>query len=224
MYVSPIANDILAGHLLNYGAVSFMTETPMRLKSGLVTPIYVDNRSLTGHPDAWRDIIETTCSRIAQLGLKFDIIAGVEGAGVSHAAALAYRLGKPSIFVRQRAKTYGDHSRVEGTSVKGKRVLIIEDHISTGLSLLSAVEGLKAEGAIVEDCLAITSFGIDETTKLFQKESVKCHELLDFTLVLDKALDEGIIDAPKKVLLLDWLANPWTWAARNGLTPTGNEN
>ena len=104
MYVSPIANDILAGHLINYGAVSFMTDAPMRLKSGLVTPIYVDNRSLTGHPDAWRDIIETTCSRIAQLGLKFDIIAGVEGAGVSHAAALAYRLGKPSIFVRQRAK------------------------------------------------------------------------------------------------------------------------
>ena len=54
MYVSPIANDILAGHLINYGAVSFMTDAPMRLKSGLVTPIYVDNRSLTGHPDAWR--------------------------------------------------------------------------------------------------------------------------------------------------------------------------
>ena len=52
MYVSPIANDILAGHLINYGAVSFMTDAPMRLKSGLVTPIYVDNRSLTGHPDA----------------------------------------------------------------------------------------------------------------------------------------------------------------------------
>ena len=84
MYVSPIANDILAGHLINYGAVSFMTDSPMRLKSGLVTPIYVDNRSLTAHPDAWRDIIETMCSRIAQLGLKFDIIAGVEGAGVSH--------------------------------------------------------------------------------------------------------------------------------------------
>ena len=224
MYVSPIANDILAGHLINYGAVSFMTDAPMRLKSGLVTPIYVDNRSLTGHPDAWRDIIETTCSRIAQLGLKFDIIAGVEGAGVSHAAALAYRLGKPSIFVRQRAKTYGDHSRVEGPSVKGKRVLIIEDHISTGLSLLSAVEGLKAEGAIVEDCLAITSFGIDETTKLFEKENVTCHELLDFTLVLEKAVEMGKIDEEKKLLLIDGLANPWTWAARNGLTPTGNEN
>ena len=126
--------------------------------------------------------------------------------------------------MRQCAKTYGDHSRVEGTSVKGKRVLIIEDHISTGLSLLSAVEGLKAEGAIVEDCLAITSFGIDETTKLFEKENVTCHELLDFTLVLEKAVEMGKIDEEKKLLLIDWLANPWTWAARNGLTPTGNEN
>lgn len=224
MYVSPIANDILAGHLIKKGAVAFMTDRPMRLKSGLVTPIYVDNRSLTGHPDAWRDIIETTCSRISQLGLKFDIIAGVEGAGVSHAAALAYRLGKPSIFVRQQAKTYGDRSRVEGPSVKGKRILIIEDHISTGLSLLSAVEGLKAEGAIVEDCLAITSFGIDETSKLFQKEAVHCHELIDFTLVLDKAVELGQIDAAQREVLVDWLANPWTWAARHGLTPTGNEN
>ena len=108
--------------------------------------------------------------------------------------------------------------------MKGKRVLIIEDHISTGLSLLSAVEGLKAEGAIVEDCLAITSFGIDETTKLFEKENVTCHELLDFTLVLEKAVEMGKIDEEKKLLLIDWLANPWTWAARNGLTPTGNEN
>ena len=159
-----------------------------------------------------------------QLGLKFDIIAGVEGAGVSHAAALAYRLGKPSIFVRQRPKTYGDHSRVEGSSVKGKRILIIEDHISTGLSLLSAVEGIKAEEGIVEDCLAITSFGIDETIKLFQNEKVVCHELLDFTLVLDKAVEVGKIDQAQREVLIDWLANPWTWAARHGLTPTGNEN
>lgn len=225
MYVSPIANDILAGHLIKYGSVSFMTDAPMRLKSGLVTPIYVDNRALTGHPDAWRDIIETTCSRIAQLGLKFDIIAGVEGAGVSHAAALAYRLGKPSVFVRQRAKTYGNRSRVEGPSVAGKRILIIEDHVSTGLSLLSAVEGLKAEGAVVEDCLAITSFGIDETAKLFRDQNFACHELLDFRLVLDKAVELGQIDSAQREILVDWLANPWTWAARHGLTPTaGNEN
>lgn len=224
MFESRIAEDILAEHLIKEGAVSFLTETPMRLKSGLVTPIYVDNRSLTAKPEAWRDIIETTVSRIDQLHLQYDVIAGVEGAGVSHSAALAYRLYKPSIFVRQQPKTYGNHSRVEGCSVEGKRVLIIEDHISTGLSLLSAVEGLKAEGAVVTDCLAITSFGIDETTKLFEREAVKCHELVRFTKVLDKAVELGKLDEAKKTLLLDWLANPWTWAARNHLTPKTNEN
>ena len=104
MYESRIAEDILAEHLVHYGAVSFLTDAPMRLKSGLVTPIYVDNRSLTCYPDAWRDIIETTVSRLDQMKLEYDVIAGVEGAGVSHAAALAYRLYKPSIFVAPAAE------------------------------------------------------------------------------------------------------------------------
>ena len=134
MYKSKIAENILAEHLINNGAVSFLTDRPMRLKSGLITPIYVDNRSLTACPEAWRDILETMATKVVEHELEFDVVAGVEGAGVSHAAALAYRLNKPSIFVRQSAKTYGNKSRVEGCNVEGKRVLLIEDHISTGLS------------------------------------------------------------------------------------------
>ena len=188
MYISKIAEDILAERLLSYGAVTFYKDAPLRLKSGLVTPIYVDNRKLTAWPDAWHDVIETMASRIDQLKLDFDVVAGVEGAGVSHSAALAYRLYKPSIFVRESAKTYGNKSRVEGGDVQGKRVLIIEDHISTGLSLLSAVEALKAEGACVTDCLAVTSFGMEETKNLFEKQNVVCHEMLPFSKVLDKSL------------------------------------
>lgn len=224
MFESRIAEDILAEHLVRRGAVSFLLESPMRLKSGLVTPIYVDNRKLTAYPDAWRDIVETAASRIHQLELEFDVVAGVEGAGVSHAAALAYRLGKPSIFVRQQPKTYGNRSRVEGADVKGKRVLIIEDHISTGLSLLSAIEGLKSEGALVTDCLAITSFGMDETRNLFRQENVVCHELLSFKKVLDKAVELGELSAEDQPILVDWLENPWTWAARHHILPNDNEN
>lgn len=163
-------------------------------------------------------------SRIDQLKLDFDVVAGVEGAGVSHSAALAYRLYKPSIFVRESAKTYGNKSRVEGGDVQGKRVLIIEDHISTGLSLLSAVEALKAEGACVTDCLAVTSFGMEETKNLFEKQNVVCHEMLPFSKVLDKAIELGQITEEDRARLDDWLANPWTWAARHGLVPQTNEN
>ncbi len=224
MYKSKLAENILAEHLINIGAVSFLTERPMRLKSGLITPIYVDNRTITSHPEAWRDVLETMATKVTELGLEFDIIAGVEGAGVSHAAALAYRLNKPNIFVRNAAKTYGNKSRVEGMSVAGKRVLLIEDHISTGLSLLSAVEGLKAEGAVVTDCLAITSFGIDETRRLFERLGVSCHEMIDFIKVIDKAVEMDRLSVENREKLGDWLSSPWTWAARHAISAFTVEN
>lgn len=224
MYKSKLAENILAEHLINIGAVSFLTDRPMRLKSGLITPIYVDNRTITAHPEAWRDVLETMATKVTELGIEFDLVAGVEGAGVSHAAALAYRLNKPSIFVRNAAKTYGNKSRVEGTSVEGKRVLLIEDHISTGLSLLSAVEGLKAEGAIVTDCLAITSFGIDETRRLFERLDVSCHEMINFTKVIDKAVEMGKLSPEDRSKLNDWLSSPWTWAARHSIVAFTTEN
>ncbi len=224
MYKSKLAENILAEHLINIGAVSFLTDRPMRLKSGLITPIYVDNRTITAHPEAWRDVLETMATKVTELGIEFDLVAGVEGAGVSHAAALAYRLNKPSIFVRNSAKTYGNKSRVEGTSVEGKRVLLIEDHISTGLSLLSAVEGLKAEGAIVTDCLAITSFGIDETRRLFERLDVSCHEMINFTKVIDKAVEMDKLSPEDRSKLNDWLSSPWTWAARHSIVAFTTEN
>ena len=75
MFKSKIAENILAEHLINNGAVSFLTERPMRLKSGLITPIYVDNRRLTAVPEAWRDILETMAPKVVELGLEFDIVA-----------------------------------------------------------------------------------------------------------------------------------------------------
>lgn len=224
MYKSKLAENILAEHLINIGAVSFLTDRPMRLKSGLITPIYVDNRTITAAPEAWRDVLETMATKVTELGIECDIVAGVEGAGVSHAAALAYRLNKPHVFVRNSAKTYGNKSRVEGMSVAGKRVLLIEDHISTGLSLLSAVEGLKAEGAIVTDCLAITSFGIDETRRLFDRLGVACHEMINFTKVIDKAVEMDRLSAEDREKLNDWLSSPWTWAARHAISAFTVEN
>ncbi len=224
MYRSPIAERILAEHLLNHGAVSFLTEQPMRLKSGLITPIYVDNRLLCSYPASWRDIIETLISTIDRLHLEFDVIAGMEGAGVSHAAALAYRLGKPHVFIRRSPKTWGNHSCIEGANIKGQRVLIIEDHLSTGISLLSAIDAVREEGGIVSDALAITSFGIPETLKLLDEKHVECHEAVDFSNVLTVAQELNMITAEQREKLADWLAHPWSWAARHGLVANAIEN
>ena len=205
---SKLAENILIENLLSLNAVAFLTEEPLRLKSGLVTPIYVDNRKLITHPDAWHDVIETMASLIDKWGLEYDV----------------YRLNVPTIYVRQRAKTYGDLDRIEGGSVKGKRVLIIEDHISTGLSCLDAIKTLREEGAIVTDCVSITNFDMTETAELFKEAGVKVFRMIEFKRIVEKAVEMGMINEEQKATIMEWLKTPWTWAARRGLIATTREN
>ena len=223
-YTSSIAEDIMAERLIRAQAVEFLADAPMRLKSGLISPVYVDNRKLFSHPEAWRDIVETMASRVEEYDLEFDIVAGVEAAGSMHAAALAYRLGLPAIMVRQKAKTYGNHSRIEGGDVKGLRVLLLEDHISTGLSCLDAIKTLREEGAIVTDCVSITNFDMTETAELFKEVGVKTYRMIEFKKIVDKALEMKLIDESTKETIMQWLKTPWTWAARRGLIATTREN
>lgn len=224
MASSPLARDITAENLLQIGAVNFLDEDPIRLKSGLVTPIYVDNRKLISHPDEWHDIIETMASFVEELKLEFDVVAGVESAGVSHASALAYRMNKPAIYIRRSPKTYGDRSRIEGGSIKGKKVLLIEDHISTGLSCLDAIEALRSEGASITECLSITNFDMPETERLFEKAGVVTYSMLPFSFILEKAKELKMIDDKQHEDLKEWLSTPWTWVMKRGVAVTGAEN
>lgn len=221
---SPIAAKIIAEHLLNINAVMFLLEKPLRFKSGMVSPIYVDNRCLIYHPEAWHDVIEALSSDIEARKLTFDVIAGVETAGIPHASALAYRLNIPNIFVRKQPKTHGTKNRVEGGDVRGKRVLLIEDHISTGLSSLDSVEALRESGAIVTDCMSITSYNFVEATDAFADAKVTPHTLQTFDTILDIAVETGRISEKQKEIIADWLSDPWPWARRHGLVPAATEN
>lgn len=223
-YTSDIAEDIMAERLIRAKAVEFLTETPMRLKSGLISPVYVDNRKLYYYPEAWSDVIETMASRVEEFGLEFDIVAGVEAAGSMHAAALAYRLQLPAIMVRQKAKTYGNHSRIEGGSVEGKNVLLLEDHISTGLSCLDAIRALREEGATVTQVMSITNYAIPETVRLFAEDGVKTYDVIAFEKVVEKAREMNEINDEEKKLVLEWLKTPWTWAAMHGKVASAREN
>ncbi|MVX57617.1 orotate phosphoribosyltransferase [Parasutterella muris] len=224
MPTSFLAQDIMAEHLLSHNAIVFLKDKPMRLRSGLVTPIYVDNRTLPSYPEAWRDIIETMASRIVELKMPFDMIAGVEDAGTAHGGALAYRLSVPFITVRKVAKSYGDKTRIDGENVKGKRVLIIEDHLSTGLSLLDAAKALREQGAIVTHCFAITNFDMPETAKLFDKNGIQAFQLLPFAAIVEKAVSMELISEKEKEDIESWLDTPWSWASQRGLLAQSTEN
>ncbi len=223
-YTSIIAEDIMAERLIRAQAVEFLTEEPMRLKSGLISPVYVDNRKLFSHPEAWNDVIETMASRVEEFDLKFDMVAGVEAAGSMHAAALAYRLSLPALMVRQTAKTYGDRSRIEGGDVKGKNILILEDHISTGLSCLDAVNALREAGAEVTQVMSITNYAIPETMRLFAEKGINTFDVIAFEKVVKKAQEMGKINAEQSALVLEWLNTPWTWAAMHGVVANVREN
>ena len=223
-YTSKIAEDIMAERLIRAQAVEFLSDAPMRLKSGLISPVYVDNRKLFFHPEAWNDIIETMASRVEEYDLKFDVVAGVEAAGSMHAAALAYRLGLPTIMVRQKAKTYGNRSRIEGGDVKGLNILLLEDHISTGLSCLDAIRALREEGAEVTQVMSITNYAIPETMRLFAEQGIATYDVIAFDLVVKKAHEMGIIDENQTKLVMEWLNTPWTWAAMHGVVATAREN
>ena len=223
-YTSKIAEDIMAERLIRAQAVEFLADAPMRLKSGLISPVYVDNRKLFFHPEAWNDIIETMASRVEEYDLKFDVVAGVEAAGSMHAAALAYRLGLPAIMVRQKAKTYGNRSRIEGGDVEGLNILLLEDHISTGLSCLDAIRALREEGAEVTQVMSITNYAIPETMRLFAEQGIATYDVIAFDLVVKKAHEMGIIDENQTKLVMEWLNTPWTWAAMHGVVATAREN
>lgn len=223
-YTSEIAEDIMAERLINAQAVEFLSEAPMRLKSGLIAPVYVDNRKLYYFPDAWVDVIETMASRVEEYNLEFDIVAGMEAAGAMHAAALAYRLHLPAVMVREEAKTYGDRSRIEGGTVKGKKVLFLEDHISTGLSCLDAVKALREAGADVTQVMSITNYSIPETMRLFADQGLETFDVIPFEVVVRKARSMGVIDDKQMGLVLEWLKTPWTWAAMHGVVAKAREN
>ena len=137
----------IAKALLNINAVGFSPQAPITFKSGIISPVYVDNRQLIFHPTEWHVIIEGFQSLIQAQALAFDVIAGVAVGGVPHSSALAYQLNKPSVFIRKEAKEHGKGKRVEGGDVQDKRVLLIEDLVTTGGSSLSGVRSTPRDQA-----------------------------------------------------------------------------
>lgn len=206
----------VATSLLEIGAVGFRPENPITFKSGIISPVYVDNRKFPYYPEHWSKVIAGFESLIQKKNLEFDVIAGIETAGIPHSAALGYKLQQPSVFVRKQIKDHGTKSRVEGGVVEGKKILLIEDLVTTGSSSLAGVSALKSESAIVTDCLAIITYDFPEAKENFDAAEVSLHTLTTFTLVLETAIKQNILTVAQKEIVADWFSDPHGWATRHG--------
>jgi len=118
--------------------------------------------------------------------------------------------------VRKQAKDHGAKKLVEGGDVEGKRVLLIEDHISTGGSSLAGVDALRQDGARMEHCFAISSYGFPEAAQQFGGAHVQLHTLVTLPTILDSARQKGRFGESELAVLQDWVSDPHGWAERQG--------
>lgn len=209
----------VAQALIKVGAVGFKPENPITFKSGLISPVYIDNRRFPFHPEAWNTIITAFAKIAEKKKIAFDAIAGIESAGIPHSAAFGFHLKKPSVFTRKEVKDHGTKKMVEGGDVTQKKVLLIEDHVTTGFSSLLGVKALRTEKAIVTDCFAITSYDFMQAKQAFKEAKVKLHTLTDFKTVLKHARKLNILDEKQVETISDWFVDPWNWAKKHGFKP-----
>jgi len=191
--------------LLKAKAVKFNFEKPTVFASGVSSPVYIDNRLMISYPK-FREVILDNLIELIQEEI------GEDKVEVIYAAMVAQKLNKPMIYVRTREKAHGKENIIEGVIKKKQKVVIIEDHISTGGSAINNVWVLRESGARVDYCLAITSYGLKLAENLFRKHKIKLLTLTDFKTLVKVAEKFKYISELEKKTLIDWWSNPVTWA------------
>ena len=166
-----------------------------KLTSGKVSPYYIDLRIVPSFPDAYKDICDLYAETITkQIGLNsFDRVAGVPIAGMPFASQVAYNLKKPFLYVLKGAKTHGRERRVEGILVSGDRLLLVDDLVTTGLSLKEAADAVRIEGGVVTDAVALLDREEDGST-LLEKNNIRLHALIKISEIANTLFEMGSID------------------------------
>ena len=174
-----------------------------KLTSGKASPYYIDLRVVPSFPDAFRKICDFYAEQITiQIGLKnFDRVAGVPLAGIPFASQIAYNLGKPFLYVRKGVRLHGRKRRVEGILVSGDRVLLIDDLVTTGLTLNRAAKAVRAEGGVVRDAVALLDREEGGREKL-EKNGTNFHALLRMSEVAITLFEIGAIDEESRKTIL----------------------
>ncbi len=184
--------DKMANILFNLDAIKFGV---FKLSSGKASPYYVDLRVIPSFPDAFREICDFSAEYITRQvdPTNFNRIAGVPLTGIIFASQVAYNLKKPFLYVRKGVRLRGRERRVEGVLSSGDRVLLIDDLVTTGLTLRRAAEAVRAEGGVVTD--AVVFLDREEGGKgQLEKSGIKLHPMLKISEIANVLFDSGVMD------------------------------
>lgn len=197
----------VAEKLLDIKAVSLQPKEPFTWASGIKSPIYCDNRLTMGYPEVRKLIAAGLANLIKREYPAVEVIAGTATAGIPHAAWVADLLDLPMVYIRGAAKGHGKGNQIEGPLKAGQKMVIIEDLISTGGSVLEAVTATKKAGAEVLGVAAIFTYGLPKGMANFSAAGVKVKTVTDYEILIQRALEIDAINSHELDLLHAWKNN-----------------
>lgn len=198
----------VARSLLSIEAVFLRPQEPFTWASGIKSPIYCDNRLILTAPEV-RDLVERAIAETVKREYpQAQVLMGTATAGIAHAAIAAHLLGLPMGYVRSSSKDHGRQNRIEGKLVPGQKVVVVEDLISTGGSVLDAVDALREAGAEVLGVVSIFTYGMKKGVERLAAAQVRNVSLTDLDTIARVGVQEGHITEADVARLLAFRENP----------------
>ena len=213
----------VAEMLLSTESIQVYKDNPFVFVSGRISPVYIDCRKLLSFP-AEREYIVTALAKKAEtdIGLdKIDVVAGGETAGIPYASFVSHLIKKPMIYIRKQPKGYGGTKQIEGNLEAGKRVLLVEDLITDGLSKLRFNIGIRGAGAKMTHCLCVFDYASDrlnqhEGKDALAKNDIELHVLANWDDVLDTGTSKKYFTDEQNKQIIDFLKDPENWGRKMG--------
>lgn len=203
-----ITKETIANDLLSIKAVFLKPQDPFTWASGIKSPIYCDNRLTLSFPKVRSDVENGLAEAVKKYYPDADVLMGTSTAGIAHAAITATILDMPMGYVRSGHKDHGRQNQIEGKLEKGQKVVVIEDLISTGGSVLEVVDVLREAGAEVLGIISIFTYGLQKGIDRLTAANVENHSLSDFGTLVKVAAEEGYIKPEEVDKLHAFISNP----------------
>lgn len=201
-------SETIARDLLKIKAVFLRPEEPFTWASGIKSPVYCDNRLTLTAPEVRTDVEKSLVEVIKDNYPDVEVIMGTSTAGIAHAAIVGHIMKLPMGYVRSSAKDHGRGNQIEGRLEKGQKVVVVEDLISTGGSVIEVVDVLREAGAEVLGIASIFTYGMQKGLDRLAEAKVKNVSLTNFDEIVNAAAEEGYIKPEDKERLIAFRNNP----------------
>ena len=199
---------LIAKDLLSIKAVFFRPEEPFTWASGIKSPVYCDNRLTLTAPEVRTDVENGLAKLIKEKFPEAEVLMGTSTAGIAHAAITGHILSMPMGYVRSGAKDHGRQNQIEGKLEKGQKVVVVEDLISTGGSVIEVVNVLREAGADVLGVVSIFTYGMKKGLERLAEANVINYSLTNFDVIAKVAADENYIRPEDVERLIQFRNNP----------------